>query len=189
VLASAGLDAPLALKTDPRLRGAPPAFPPLPPVALGEVRARRVSPSARRQVQEALAAIPPSVRAWAMDEVAILSEVGGGPHVAVQMALLRGAVTRLRDAGVEVVIVEGPLHPAATQLYDASLRRSFLAFAETLREQGVHFVPLESLPPFEAGDFSDLLHTSFTGAARLTRGIVDALRQPLASRSPPSPLP
>ena len=36
--------------------------------------------------------------------------------------------------------------------------------------------PLEALEPFDEADFSDLLHTTPRGAAKLTRGLVKLLR-------------
>ena len=113
----------------------------------------------------------------ALVEIDIVSEIGPGPHVAVQMALLRRAVVRLRDAAVRVVLVEGPLNPVTAELYDVRVRRSFLAFARQLEASGVWFAPLERFEPFTKADFADLLHLTPRGAAEFTLGVAKLLRR------------
>ena len=74
-------------------------------------------------------------------------------------------------------MIEGPLHPRAGEIYEAGLRRDFLAFMERMtRDYDVRFVPLEELPAFEERDFKDMLHTRGRGPAKLTGAVVGALR-------------
>ena len=177
VLEAAGLSAPLTFETDERLVGTRPDLG-LPPIALGEVHPRGISASGIRSVQAQLAkSVPPSMLPAALVEIDIVSEIGPGPHVAVQMALLRRAVVRLRDAAVRVVLVEGPLNPVTAELYDVRVRRSFLAFARQLEASGVWFAPLERFEPFTKADFADLLHLTPRGAAKFTLGVAKVLRR------------
>jgi hypothetical protein len=106
-----------------------------------------------------------------------IGEISRGPHVAVQEFLIRRAVEELREAGVRVAIVEGPLHPASADLYDAGLRREFLAFAHRLEQElDVEFLPLESLAPYAESDFYDLVHVGPEGVPKLTRSLIAGLR-------------
>jgi len=106
-----------------------------------------------------------------------MREITPGKHVAVQMHLYRRALEVLREAGLEVVLVEGVLHPAARDLYDPGLRQEFVAFARRLEaELGVRFIPHEQMPRFAESDFYDLIHTTRRGAAKITRAMVRGLR-------------
>ena len=81
-------------------------------------------------------------------------------------------------AGVEVVVLQGTMHPAARDLYDPALRGEFLAFARGLeRDLGARFVPLERMPRLAESDFYDLIHTTPGGAAKLTRTLVRELER------------
>jgi len=177
VLEGAGLFAPLTFAGHEGVAEARKNLGALPRIALGETQPHRVDSEGVLRVEAVLGKIPPMMRPAAMIEVDIVREVGSGPHVAVQMALLERSIARLRDAGVAVVLIEGPLNPVASVLYDVGLRREFRAFAIRQAEvAGVWFTPLEQLTPFDEKDFLDLLHTTPRGAAKLTRGIVKALR-------------
>ena len=131
----------------------------------------------------ALAAIPEHRRGVVEFQVEMLGDVSYGPHVGVQEALLRSAVAKLREAGVGVLLVEGPLHPKALPLIAPGMRKEFLALAQDLaRQPGVRFLPREALPRFAERDFYDLLHLARWGAARFTTRVVRqvqiALRRP-----------
>jgi hypothetical protein len=136
---------------------------------------REVSAAQRREI---LSSFGPAADPRFVDlSIDFVAEITAGPHAELQRSFMQRTAALLRARGVEVLVVEGPLHPRARQLYDAGLRRDFLAFMERLeRELGVHFTPLEELPPFPAGDFKDLLHTRGSGSAKLTDAIVRALR-------------
>ena len=106
-------------------------------------------------------------------------------NVRVQKQLIRSAVARLRTAGVQVVVAEGPLHPDAALLYDTRLRDDFLAFADALRaEFGIRLLPLEAFGPLAPSDFGDMLHLNARGAQRFTRVVVDAVGQVLGVDRP-----
>lgn len=109
-----------------------------------------------------------------------------GPHAEVQAGLVRRAVRRLSEAGVEVVIAEAPVHPLATEVYDSTIRTEFLALASSLEEDyGIGFIPIESSGPFSPEEFRDLTHLDHSGAGKLTAAIATAvhevLRQPAGS--------
>lgn len=122
---------------------------------------------------------PPMMDQWnARMQSGVVQEITRGPHVAVQMALYRRAAERLREAGIEVVILQGVMHPAANDLFDTSITAEFLAFGSGLeRDLGVRFVPRSEQPPFAESDFYDLLHTNHVGAAKITRRMVEELRE------------
>jgi hypothetical protein len=108
--------------------------------------------------------------------------------------LIRRSVERLEGSGIEVVLVEAPLHPSTADLYDTALRQDFLAFAESLVcELGATFVPLEAMAPFHAEDFADLNHFSIRGsrdgARKLSEGMVAGLRAAMRPRDGPDARP
>jgi hypothetical protein len=177
-LRRAGLDDLRRFPLEPRL-GKPPYEPddPFRPTALwGAERNPPPPPPARRSTMDLF---PPLMDQWqATLQAGTMQEITRGEHVAVQMALYRRAVQRLREAGIEVVIIEGTAHPAAADFYDTSIRADFRAFADALVEDfGVRFVRLTEMAPLAESDFYDLLHTNAEGAAKITAGMVSGLRQ------------
>ncbi len=174
----AGLDDLRRFRLEPRL-GKPPYDPddPFRPTALwGAERTPPPPIPARRSTMDLF---PPTMDQWqAILQAGTMQEITRGEHVAVQMALYRRAVQLLREAGIEVVIVEGTAHPAAADLYDTSIRADFLAFADALVEDfGVRFVRLTEMAPLAESDFYDLLHTNAEGAAKITAAMLSGLRQ------------
>ena len=118
---------------------------------------------------------------WQRERVRGISR---GDHAEVQMKLGRAAVARLRAAGAQVIIVEGPLSPMAAEYYDATIRVDFVAFARDLaREPGVRFVPLNVSATYPEEEFRDLSHLNETGARKLTGVILGAVREVLEERS------
>ena len=108
--------------------------------------------------------------------VDFVSEITPGPHADLQRFLIRRTMQRLRDTGIEVVLIEGAMHPLAARLYDTTLRHDFVAFGEALaRDLGVRFVPLEDQPKFGPGDFKDLFHARGSGTLKLTDIIMRAV--------------
>ncbi len=107
-----------------------------------------------------------------------------GDHVEIQMRLVRGAVRRLRAAGAEVIIVEGPVLALTAEYYDATIRDDFVTFARGLaREPGVHFVPLKLSAIYPEEEFTDFSHLNEAGARKLTAVILRAVRGVLEQRS------
>jgi hypothetical protein len=109
-----------------------------------------------------------------------LGTITRGAHAEVQMTLLRQALRRLRAAGAQVIVLEGPLSPLAAEYYDVTIRDDFAAFARDLaREPGVHFVPLRENEIYPERDFNDLSHARLSGAEKLTRALLRAVHQAL----------
>ena len=159
-----------------RLRVEPPAPMLSQRVALAGPFRNPVSPLQAARLARVLETLPRRLQIAALPEVDILREVTPGIHVAVQLGLVRRTVTRLRAAGIVVVLVEAPVHPVATEIYSAKLTAEFRDFAAGLAQSpGIEFVPLTTLESFETGDFNDLLHTGPRGAEKLTEGIVRGL--------------
>jgi hypothetical protein len=124
--------------------------------------------------------------------IPLLRGIRSGPYIAANEGLVEDAVAILRAAGCEVLIVEGPLHPASYQLYDhAATRAEFLAFARRMeREHRVHLLLLEDSGPYPEGDFADPLHLSKRRGQQLgaltlqhAAGILDQKRGPAESRA------
>jgi hypothetical protein len=173
----AGLDAARRFESEPRLAGAPAGRrDPFRPVALWGASRHRVAEAAQRSTFDLF---PPLMDQWkARIQAGTAQEITPGEHVAVQMHLYRRAIQELRDAGVEVVVLQGTMHPAARDLYDPQLRDEFVDFARGLADElGVRFVPLTHMPPLAESDFYDLIHTTPGGAAKLTRTLVRELRK------------
>ncbi len=179
ILRRAGLDSLRAFPLDEKrhwVRAAPLSR----PAAMGG-GAKRKPPA--ELIERIAAGFPERRRRAARYQVWMIAEMGAGAHVRVQKQLIRSAVARLRTAGVQVVVAEGPLHPDAASLYDASLRDDFLAFADSLRtEFGIRLLPLEAFGELSPSDFGDMLHLNARGAQRFTRVVVDAVGQALAAR-------
>jgi hypothetical protein len=102
----------------------------------------------------------PLPRGLPSNHVPTLRSITSGEHSRANEDLVEDAVAILRAAGCEVLLVEGPLHPVAYELYDhPATRAEFLDFVRRLeRELGVHFLALEESGPFPATDFNDPLH-------------------------------
>lgn len=125
-----------------------------------------------------VARLPTELKRHAVRQLPFLTEIQKGEHSRIGMGIVRRTVTVFRDSGVEVLIVECPLHESRGWLRDAGTRPEFLSLGRSLAEQeGVHFLPLEALPNFQSGDFSDLLHLNQKGANRLTAALVTALEE------------
>jgi hypothetical protein len=150
---------------------------PFRPIALWGARRQPPPPAARRSTVDLL---PPLMDQWnARIQAGTAQEITRGPHVAVQMHLLRRSAELLREAGVEVLILQGSMHPAAVDLYDqAALRAEFVRFVDELaRDLGVRFVRLGQMARLAESDFYDLIHTTRGGGAKLTRAMVRELRR------------
>jgi len=162
---------------------------PFRPVALWGAERNVVQEAALRSTWDLF---PPLADPWnARIQSGTAQEITRGSHVPVQEALLRSAVQRLREAGVEVVVLQGAMHPAARDLYDPQARSEFREFALLLeRDDGVVFVPRERMQRLAESDFYDLMHTNARGARKITRAMVRGLRRtgiewPAARVSPP----
>jgi len=144
-----------------------------------------VSRAERKRIIESFG--PEADRRFVDLSIDFAAEITAGEHAELKRAFITRTVELLRTAGVEVIVVEGPLHPRAAELYDVRLREDFLAFMHRLtREHGVRFTPLEELPLFEAKDFEDLLHVGPSGTLKLTSAILRALRPVLPPRREPT---
>jgi len=109
-----------------------------------------------------------------------IAETQRGEHARVQMGVLRRTVEELLIAGVWVVIIEAPLHPAAKILKDPGARAEFVELVRDLDDyEGVRFIGLSEMPPFENQDFRDLLHVDMAGGRRLTAVMVKAVAEQL----------
>jgi len=102
----------------------------------------------------------PQSRSFPDSYVPLLRGIRIGAYARANEDLVESAVAILRAAGCEVLLVEGPLHPVAYELYDHSgTRAEFLDFVHALAQrQGVHFLALEESGPFPASDFADPMH-------------------------------
>jgi hypothetical protein len=110
-------------------------------------------------------------------QIMLVQGISVGTHVPIQRGLLRRACEVLVEAGCELVVVEGPLHPQAGRYHDSSVRRHFLTFADELATNlGAQVLTLDDTGPFLHDDFADLTHLNQQGSDKL----VAVLRQTLA---------
>jgi len=181
-LADAGLRDTENFTLDARLKP-PRAFPRIfGEIAMQGAEPAPVSHEERERIIESFG--PEADRRFVDLSIDFAAEITAGEHAKLKRAFIERTVELLRAAGVEVIVVEGPLHPLAAELYDVHLREDFLAFMQRLsREYGLRFTPLEDLPQFEPKDFKDLLHVRANGTLKLTRAILSALRPVLPARS------
>ncbi len=111
----------------------------------------------------------------------LVRSVTRGEHAVILQRLLSGSIAYLAARGIPMVVVELPVHPLSVRLYDPETRAEFRAWAESMRElYSVRFVPLNRQSHYSDGDFFDMTHLNRSGATKLTRVIVDAVR-PFAS--------
>ena len=180
-LGDAGLGDTRSFTLDARLK-LPRAFPRIfGEIALQGAEPNPVSRAERERIIESFG--PEANRRFVDLSIDFAAEITPGEHAELNRAFITRTVELLRAAGVEVIVVEGPLHPLAAELYDVRLREDFLAFMQRLtRDHGVRFTPLEEQPRFEAKDFKDLLHVRASGTAKITGAILRALRPVLPSR-------
>jgi hypothetical protein len=181
-LADAGLADTRSFALDARLKPAR-AFPRIfGEIALQGAQPVPVSREERERIVESFG--PEADRRFVDLSIDFAAEITAGPHAELKRAFITRTVELLRADGVEVIVIEGPLHPRAAELYDVRLRDDFLVFMQRLtREHGVRFTRLEALPPFEARDFEDLLHVAPSGTLKLTGAILRALRPVLPPRN------
>lgn len=114
-------------------------------------------------------------------QIPMIREIVDGEHARIQAALLRAAVARLVEAQVEVILLETPLHPVTSELYDITLGEDFRELArEIAASPRVTFIRPQT--DFEPEDFGDLLHLSASGAEKLTRSSLPELSRILDER-------
>ncbi|MFT7463153.1 MAG: hypothetical protein ACI9EF_001495 [Pseudohongiellaceae bacterium] len=115
-------------------------------------------------------------------QMAMLRSMRNGRHAQIKMDAMDRCLELLTAEGIEVLIVEGSIHPETLALYDAvEGRKIFTAWAEKAAEHpGVHFLPVESFVHFENLDFRDLTHLNKNGAAKFTLAAYDWCSQRLA---------
>jgi hypothetical protein len=158
------------------------------PAALWDARHNAVPVSAQRHTFDLF---PPQMDQFkARLEAGTLQEITAGHHAVVQQRLLRRAIEKLREAGIQVVIVQGVMHPASQDYYDPALREAAAEFCRSLaRELGAHFVPASALEPLAESDFYDVIHVNRQGAAKMTRGMLVGLRRAGVGVAPGAPTP
>jgi len=109
--------------------------------------------------------------------------ISNGVHADVQMELLAATVSRLTEAGIDVLLFELPLLPSMRAHYDSSTRDAFHSFARSLdMKQGVHFVSLELSGPIHEDEFFDMTHVTNDGSERLSAALSSALLRILDER-------
>lgn len=108
-------------------------------------------------------------------QVQQLRSMRDGRHAQIKMDMMDRCIELLLAEGIEVVIVEGSVHPESLALFDAAEgRKSFTAWANRAASQpGVHFLPHEQFGEFEPLDFRDLTHLNKRGATKFTLALYD----------------
>lgn len=105
-------------------------------------------------------------------ELLQLRSVARGPHVELHTRLIERTVDVFREAGAQVLIVEGPLHPVVQRIARPEPIEEFRAFARRLEQRdGVEVLWLAQSGPFPASAFGDLTHLDDLGTARLCSAV------------------
>lgn len=108
-------------------------------------------------------------------------EIQTGEHARILMNIVERTVERFVTAGVEVLIVETPIHRAGVTVRGAGTREEFVALSQRLsRRDTVRFIPLEDQSSY-GDDFLDILHLNRAGATRLTERVIEELDLMLAN--------
>ena len=116
-------------------------------------------------------------------QVKQLRSMRNGRHAQIKMDMMDRCIELLLAEGIEVVIVEGSIHPESLALFDAAEgRKVFTAWAERAAAlPGVHFLPHEQFGEFEPLDFRDLTHLNKRGASKFTLAVYDWTARHLAA--------
>ena len=146
----------------------------------GEDRLPMRIPQEMKRLEAVYPGLAPRARMAGLKQVRSITR---GPHAAVQSELLRSTVTRLREEGCLVLLVEGPLAPVTDGYYDATIRDEFLALARDIAsDPGVLFLPLEELGEFPQELFKDLTHLKPEGARQLSTVVGHWVRRMIEAR-------
>jgi hypothetical protein len=144
----------------------------------------------RRQLDRITDAVRESMPSVDVDSGQFTSQLGTyqaitrGPHAQVQMEIVRRAVLRLVDAGIDVLLVEGPLATLPVELCDPMTRFEYRALAQELAAApGVHLLTVEDSGPFALEAFRDLFHLDDEGAAQMTEATLAAVEDVLLQRA------
>ena len=126
----------------------------------------------------------------------------GGPffdYFALNRALLRRCVTRAREKGYQIVLMEDPQDTAVVgSAYNVYKQKYQPASRRIARECGAHYVNLNTTAGLVNGDFFDISHLLSSGRRKWTPKLAAAVAQVLrdhrltsvtATASDPAPLP
>jgi hypothetical protein len=103
-----------------------------------------------------------------------ITAIQRGPDTHLQEALLWSTFERFREHGVEVIVIEAPLHPVALDFVVFEARWDFRRFLGRAEERlGTRTVFLEESGPFGPEAFNDLTHLNGAAGKRLTRRIAE----------------
>ena len=139
-------------------------------------RPTALDPAEKERLEEEVLALFPHLPNMGRTGFNHVRWVTRGDHSRIQQGLLREALERLDRAEIQIFLVEPPLHPITSDLYDVSIRDDFLLFVDEMVERhGVRWVPLTEMEEFVSEDFFDLTHVARPGALKLTREVVQAL--------------
>lgn len=90
---------------------------------------------------------------------------------------------RLRELNAPLIVVEAPVHPVP-QLLTAKRLKNYHARLSELAETGdFTLISTDELPTMDEDDFSDMIHASPRGRARLTDFIAERLVDTLLEAS------
>ncbi len=134
-----------------------------------------LDPAAEARIADALREFYGSKDQIVDMQVQQLRSMRDGRHAQIKRDMMDRCIELLLAEGIEVVIVEGSVHPDSLALFDAAEgRKSFTAWANSAAElPGVHFLPIEQFGEFEPLDFRDLTHLNKRGATKFTLALYD----------------
>ncbi|MCB9898520.1 MAG: hypothetical protein H6825_10990 [Planctomycetes bacterium] len=155
-----------------------------------DTRPMPMDPAAEQEALDALYAFYAGKEFAVRVEFQQIRSMRPGMHADINMAIMERNFELLREAGAEVLVIEGVDNPRTYALYDyAACRPIFLDFMQRMqREHGVRFIPREELPPLDEIDFRDLTHSGKLGAQKYTAVIMhEAAKLLVPGWTPPLP--
>jgi hypothetical protein len=159
--------------------GWPEAIPVSQPLSLTRHQLDRVT----RAVRDSMPAVDVESDRF-RNQLGTMQAITRGPHAQVQMEIVRQTVERLVDAGIDVLLVEGPVAALPAELYDPMARYEYRSLAEQLAAApSVHLLTSDESGPFALEAFRDLFHLDDEGAARMTAATLAAVEGVLRQRA------
>lgn len=97
-------------------------------------------------------------------------------HTLLARELFEDFLARMEDAGVEVIVVPGPVHPLYTALYDPAINEDFDAYFRRLsRRHRLVYLSYDEQPHFFMDEFMDFTHLDDRGREKFNRFLISRL--------------
>jgi hypothetical protein len=111
-------------------------------------------------------------------------EISVNEYTPLNQYLFERFVQRLRSEGVDLLVLESPMHPQIGRIYDMELYEPFRTFlSQQAQNYNFHFLAKSQLPEFDQADFVDFSHLNRQGRAKMTQYLLAVIEPYLDNRS------